>query len=211
MYVEIDVPELPEYPRRLIAFWTRLLMQPISADYRIHVLAATYMRLVEAACVELQLGVAKLRELWGTGDGFNLGGMLRSTAHFETCLSVMHRAIRCYRALHRRNDPLATMLSAAKPRFVSDAVVEDLRQVRDAIQHIEEKVINGKLKQGQPMILRATGDDRPHKTEPNQTVLRIDRLVIGDRAVTFAALQEILSEMVLCAEKIAAYDAGVTA
>jgi hypothetical protein len=64
----------------------------LSKQYQVNELASTYVRLVEAAIVEYNMGVAKLQEFWGIQATVNLSALHRSGSHFETCLPNIYRA-----------------------------------------------------------------------------------------------------------------------
>ena len=208
MYISIEVPEIAEYPQGFPQYWLNVLfIQTVSSNYQINALASTYVRLVEAALVEYRLGTEKLREFWGTHTSVNLGAAHRAVSHFESCLSDMYRATNCYRRLsrHRNQDPLSVSLNEEKPKFATDAVADRFRLMRHEIHHLEELVIDGRLQEGQPFALKPDGPEMPHPTEESQTIKSVDRLVIGEREITFAELAELLREMGRFAERIAAY------
>jgi hypothetical protein len=96
-------------------------------------------------------------------------------------------------------------LFPTKPRFAS-AAAEQLRNVRVAIQHMDEKVLNGTIPDGTPFALMATGDETPVPDQPGQTLKVIDRLVIGDQELSFVELAAWLTEMGDCAEIISKYE-----
>ncbi len=120
MYVHIEVPKIEEYKSGFPQYWLNLLFnRRVSTRYQVNALASTYIRLVEAAIVEYNLGTEKLHEFWNTHTSLNLGAMHRSTSHFESCLSNICRAINCYRKLRRNKekDPLSIILNMEKPNF----------------------------------------------------------------------------------------------
>jgi hypothetical protein len=202
MNISIDVPEIPDYPKGFPNYWLRsFLIGPISTNLLVNALAGTYVRLVEAALVEYRLGASNLQESWNTGG---LNAIQRCVAHFESCLLDMHRAVNFYRRLrrHRGRDPLTLALNAEKPRFAREIEARKLRHMRDEIHHLDEILVNGKLKPGQPIALRPDGLERVHPTELNQTIKSIDRLIIGRRVLLFADLAALLREMGHYAEKI---------
>jgi hypothetical protein len=209
MHISIEVPEIAEYSQGFSQFWLKsLFIQSVSTNYQINALSSTYIRLVEASLVKYQLGTDKLREFWGTHISLNLGAAHRAISHYESCLSDMYRAVNCYRRLrrHRSQDGLAVMLNKEKPAFATDAVTDRFRLMRNEIHHLEALVVKGEIQEGQPFALMPDGPERPHPTEPNQTVKSIDRLIIGQQEVTFAELAEWLREMGRSAEKIATFD-----
>jgi hypothetical protein len=77
--------------------------------------------------------------------------------------------------------------------------------MRNDIHHMEELVLDGRIKEGDSFALRPDGPETPHPSETGQTIKRIDRLVIGVREIQFSELSTWLKEMAGVAEKIAAY------
>jgi hypothetical protein len=204
MYVQVNIPEIPDDSAGFANYWLDLFFSKAPSDrYQINALTSTYVRLVEASLIEYRLGAEKLREFWNTHSSLNLGAMHRSMSHFESCISNMYRAINCFRRLRndRERDPLAILLSTSKVEFAKDSVTEKFRLVRNEIHHLEEAVIHGRIASGQPFALKPDGPEVPHPTEMNQTIKSVDRLVIGEREVTFSKLAKSLTEMsdvVLC-------------
>lgn len=207
MYVQIDLPEVP-VPDAIGNYWLDYFFSGSpSQNYQINALANTYMRLVEAAIVEYRMGSVALLEFWANHSSLGLGAMHRSISHFENCLSDMHRATNAYRRLrrHKAKDPLSLFLTEEKPAFATDANAKQLRLVRDGIQHLEEMVVKGRVAEGQPIALKPDGPEIPHPTELGQTVKTLDRLVIGDRQVTFRNVSDWLCEMSTTAAKISQF------
>ncbi|MHB8252116.1 MAG: hypothetical protein ACYDEV_00095 [Acidiferrobacter sp.] len=208
MYIHIEAREIVEHESGFPQYWLKaIFIQSVSTRYQVNVLASTYVRLVEAAITEYNLGTVKLREFWDTHTSINLGAMNRSMSHFESCLSNMYRATNCYRKLSRNRDqdPLAVALNINKPSFSTNAIADRFRLMRNAIHHLEELVINGKLQEGQPFALQSDGPETPHPTEAQQTIKTIDKLVIGEHEVHFSDLATWLREMASVAVKIAEF------
>jgi hypothetical protein len=211
MYMSIEVPEIAEYAKGFPAFWVKtLFVGTVSQNFQVNALASTYVRLVEAALVEYRLGSSKLKEFWDTHESLNLSAMHRCIAHFESCLSDMLRAINCYRRLRRNKDqdPLSLALNAERATFAADAVADQVRNMRNEIHHLDEKLIEGRLQEGQWIALRPDGPERPHPTEAQQTIKSIDRLAIAGRELLFSDLATWLKEMGYVADKIANFNAG---
>lgn len=208
MYVTIDVPEISDYPKGFPSFWLKtVFVGAVSQNYQVNALVNTYIRITEAALVEYRLGGQKLREFWDDHTSFNIGAISRSVSHFESCLFGVYRATNCFRRLRNRNDPISRMLNAEKATFATDAKFEQLREFRNEITHVEELIMNGQLKEGEPVGLSPTGPEVAHPTEASQTNKTVDRLVIGSREVLFIDLAMSLREMAGFAEKIATFSA----
>jgi hypothetical protein len=93
------------------------------------------------------------------------------------------------------------------PHFTKDAIANRIREIRDAIQHMDERVLKGEIPEGTTFMLTATGPVTPvpDSDQPNQTLKKIDRLTIGDTEVLFTELVAWLREMGKCAELISQY------
>ncbi len=209
MYLEIDIPEIKEYPNGFLNFWVKIVfLDAFKTNFKLRALATTYVRLVEAALVEYRLGESKLKEFWNTHDSFNIGAMNRSISHFESCLSNMHRAIICFTRFRRHIDlpeNLRNLLKEQKPHFISSKISDQIRNIRNDIHHLEQLVMKGEVQQGQSISLAPDGPESVHPTEPNQTIKTIDRLVIAERELLFQDLSTWLKEMACFADKISNY------
>jgi len=209
MYVEFDLPDLSEYAEKgFPQYWLKILfIRSPSSSYQINALSSTYVRLVEAAIIEYKFGSDKLKELWGTHSSLNVSAMHRSTSHFESCISNMYRATKCFRRLRRdkNQDPLALTINKNKARFASDTIFNRFRTIRNEIHHLEEMVMDGRISDGQSFALKADGPEIPHPTEAKQTIKTIDRLVIGENEVKFSELAKWLKEMMEFVEVISDY------
>lgn len=174
MYVEIEATVIGEYAQGFPRYWLKsIFIAPVSRQYQVNALASTYVRLVEAAIVENNMGVAKLQEFWSTHTSFNIDAMHRSGSHFETCLSNMYRATNCFRKLRRRQDALAVALNVDRPAFATDAVAARFKDMRNDIHHLEELVIDGRIKEGDSFALRADGPEIPHPRDTGQTIKKL--------------------------------------
>ncbi len=97
MYIEIEIPEIKKFPNGFLGYWTKFVfIGSISSNPRVNALATTYVRLVEAALIEYRLAEAPLKEFWEESSSIKISAMHKSVAHFEACITNMHRAIRCF-------------------------------------------------------------------------------------------------------------------
>ena len=208
MYVEIDLPDVP-IPDAFANYWLNYFFTGSpSTNFQINALANTYMRLVEAAIVEYRMGAVALRESWSNHASLGIKEAYRSIAHFECCLSDMHRAINAYRRLrgHKALDPLSAFLAHERPDFSTDRIADQLRLMRNGIHHLDEMIVKGQVTEGQPIALKPDGLVSQHPTEHGQTVKTIDRLVIGKERVSFRGIAAWLGEMSAAAEKISKFE-----
>ena len=84
-----------------------------------------------------------------------------------------------------------------KPRFLGSAG-ELLGKMRNKMQHIEEELAAGKLKDDLPIMIQSTGPEIPvdDPYNPKQTLKTIDRVRVHEHEVRFADLATWLGEMV---------------
>ena len=198
MYIEFDIPEISEHASGFPQYWMKnLFIQSPSNRYQINALTSTYVRLVEAAIFEYNAGNLELRKFWSTNTSINLSAMHKSISHFETCISNMHRATNCFRRLRRDRlqDPLSKVLNSQTAEFATDAITDIFRNIRNDIHHLEEKIMDERISNGQPFALMPDGPETAHTKEDNQTIKRIDRLIIGTNEVEFSNLAKWLREM----------------
>lgn len=208
MYVEFDIPDVIQHAGSFQSYWPKsIFIQSPSNRYQITAVTSTYVRLVEAALVEYQLGATRLKEFYGTHSSGNLWALRTSMYHFETCISSMNRATNCFRRLRndRWQDPLAQMLRADKANFATEQGNQRFLAIRNAIHHLEEMVMDGRIVAGQPFALSADGQEVQHPTEPNQTIKTIDKLVLGSHEIRFSEIATCLIEMAAFAKKMADY------
>ena len=212
MRVSIEIPGIEGYPPSFLAFWSRGVPipfgpKPVTQNYQVHALAGNYVRLVEHACAEYRAGAEDLKLFWDTHDSFNISAFNRSISHFETCVLSTHRAINMYRRLRRNrdSDPLAVYLNTQKPAFAGDSVADKLRAIRHEITHLDERLVEGGIQQGQPFALKPDGPETQALDDPNLTVKHFDRVIIGALELSFIDLVAWLSEMCSEAQRIARF------
>ena len=82
---------------------------------------------------------------------------------------------------------------------------------RDTLHHVDELIVKGRLQDGQPFALMPDGPETPHPIESNQTIKKIDRIVIGSHEILFVDLCAWLREMANMAAKISKFDPNTAA
>ncbi|MDD5324653.1 MAG: hypothetical protein PHR71_04985 [Polaromonas sp.] len=103
----------------------------------------------------------------------------------------MNRAINCFTRLRRHKDLPASQqqaLNEERPRFVAATVADQIRDMRNAIHHLNKRVMDGSIQAQETFNLKPDGLETPHATEANQTDKTIDRLTIGKQEIMFADL-----------------------
>jgi hypothetical protein len=207
MKVEIAMPEMGPLEDQFRHFWIRhIFVGSVSDNYAVTGMAANYVRLVEASIVEYRLAREQLTRFWSTHDGIAWGAMNRAISHFEACLNDMQRAIRAFNQMrsHSACPPaLRQQIALRRPLFGTDTVSGQIRKLRDAVQHTEERLRNGKLQAGDHYMLSATGPETPMLDEPGQTLKVIDRIELQCHALMFKDIALWLDEMAQFAAVIA--------
>ena len=81
--------------------------------------------------------------------------LLQATDHFENCLNALHRTVLFARRIRRDQG------SPQVPRgltILSDAVMSRISTIRNAIEHIEEKIARGEVVDGDIIALTVKSD-----------------------------------------------------
>lgn len=211
MRVQLELPDLPEFPHGFPRHWMNVIFTGNRPDtYQIYAITTTYVRLVEAAFAEYRQGRSLVHATWNRRDPSTIpiGAHNLACASFKSCLTNMHRAVRCMLKIRGRPDvPQALKdLLPVRPRFVEARVADRIRDVRDAIQHLEGQVLDGTIPEKTPFMLGAVGPETSIPEEPGQTLKTIDRLQIGKFEITFLELCTWLKEMGQCAEQISNFE-----
>ena len=209
MYVEFEVPDVTFDLRLLGSYWLKMMfIGGVELDFQHRALLSSFVRLVEAAVIEYRSGRAALFEYWSTHNAIALGAMHRSSSHFESCITDMHRATNCIRHLRRRQDlpeDLAKLLQGRRPSFVGGSASGQMRKFRDEIHHLDEMIVDGRVTAGQSIALRPDGPEVAHPSEKNQTIKTIDRIRIADRELRLPDVVSWLTEMCGVGLQIANY------
>jgi len=197
MYVVLELPDVEVNYHVFGSFWLKSMFGGgLPADYQVATLASTFVRLVESAIRDYNMGVAGTKQYWGTHDKIALGAIQQATSHFESCISDMHRAVKCFTRLRRHpNLGSLNVINSQRPNFVSASVHDQLRNARNEIHHMEELVMKGDIVQGQAAAIRADGPEVVHPSELGQTIKTIDRLSVGNCEVLLCDVADWLLEM----------------
>jgi hypothetical protein len=196
MLIDDKIPPILAQPIEAANYWLNTSHEgPISSDAKVNAWATSFVRLVDAAFAEYALAHAKVREFWGS-PRLDLRAMHRAISHFESCLADTQIAIRCYTQL--RNSPdlpvsISAKVRAVRPVFAKDAAADQVRVLRNAVQHIYDNLNN--IPTGTPFVLSVTGPVHPSTTEPGQEVKVLDRLCVGTIELLLSDLHTWLYEM----------------
>ncbi|CAN7790274.1 hypothetical protein LJR034_009042 [Caballeronia sp. LjRoot34] len=205
MLIRFDIPDVPAPTDPFVGYWGKQLFTG-HFSYRPFVitLTSTYVRCVFAAREDYLAAAQHLRGAW-TSDvnrAMKVSEVYRSISRFESCITGMYLAVRSMRELRKRQELTARERAVIcelkpKPRFLGSAG-ELLGKMRNKMQHIEEELAAGKLKNDLPIMIQPTGPEVPadDPANPQQTLRTIDRMRVHEYEVRFVELAAWLGEMV---------------
>jgi hypothetical protein len=215
MHFELKLSELPEFPDGFPDYWLNILFRnnPSTVSYQVRAVITTYVRLVEAATTEYREARSLIHKAWND-DGMGLRDNIRACAYFEACLSNMHRAVLFMRRIRNHHDVPDELKNKFKsePQFIGPGIAEQICNVRHAIQHLDDRLLEPfkrrrpPIPENAPFALRANGPETPIPHDPGQTLKTIDRLQIGSHEIPFSDLCKWLLGMARCAEQISEYE-----
>jgi hypothetical protein len=193
MIVKVEIPELTVYPDGFPRHWLNIVFLGNRADeYKVHAIVTTYVRLVEGAHVYYKQGREFVQRVWIDHSKIGIGAHNLAATHFEHCINMMHRAALCMTRIRGGKDIPADIKSLipTRPTFMANSITKRLRELRDAIQHMEARVLRGEIAENTPFMLTATGPETPLNdlSQPGQTLKIIDRLTLGGQEVKFEEL-----------------------
>jgi hypothetical protein len=174
-------------------------------NFQVASLISAFVRLTEASIHQYQSGRAHVETFWNTHQSIAMSAILLGSSYFESCLVSVHRGIEHMNKIRNRAD-VPDDLKALLPRrlrFIEADAAARIKEFRDTIQHLDEKVLNGEVPEGTYAAVMATGPITP--TGDGNELKRIDRLSIGTKELEFSHLAEWLREMSECAVGISKY------
>jgi hypothetical protein len=202
MIVDIDIQDVPVGTVRPHRLLHRFFMGGGPAGYANFALLENLIRLTENAAFEFMQGKAAVLRLWSDKDrsSVDIGSALQASTHFEACLSDTHRALNHIIAARSRCDVLPASRHKLPPglSIYKGTLRDQIREMRSAIQHKEDRILKGRISQGEPFAAHATGDEVP--TADNNTLKTINRIELGPHRIEFTTLAGIITELRTCAE-----------
>ena len=163
MIVNINLPELTEYSSGFPGHWVGKIAGVGLNGHRVNALTSSYIRYIEHAMRSYRESRTAVSNFWDE-KSYSRGSLslyFLSISSLEMCITYMHRAIRCLKALliRGRDDVPAsfTALISPKPEFVKDQIANRITNVRDMIHHVEGKVHEGTIAEGESFFVRWHG------------------------------------------------------
>jgi len=164
MIVKIVQPPAPDLGPAITNYWAKSVFgAPVATNHASVSMVSTFMRLVESCVGEYTLAEGALQKFWQTHSHFDVASIHRAVSHFETCVSNMVRAIKCFNKLRRDKDVIREVrqnLSQQVLTFNKGATIKKLGDVRNLIHHFDTAAAD-ELARGQSIALMATGSEVP--------------------------------------------------
>lgn len=109
-------------------------------------IADGYVRLVEKTIFEYESARKEMQSFMANGV---LEHYLRAQDHFETCVQSLHRTIiyldRLRRMGLRQSNGTPFVPRPSELEVLNQGVIKQVREIRDACEHLDEDIINGKI------------------------------------------------------------------
>lgn len=172
-----EAPDLPQLdavisPKSILDFAGRALIGQLPVFARTpeaYGWLSNLVRLCDKAANEYQAGRDASLDFAANMNVGKISPFFRAIDHLESCVNALHRAL--LHAERIKRYPSAPPMDRTEWRALHDAT-RRLKDVRDAIEHTEEKLTTGELPQGQPQYLW----------------LRKDHLSMGGHSIGYAEL-----------------------
>ena len=155
-------------------------------------LLMNFVRLVDLTIREYENGRMALNQFVATDDFSSLGFFFRASAHFEVCISTLKRSMNHLIRMRRErkiSQPLKDLLPKTLRGRKVERVRDDVRVLRDAIQHLEERILKGETPTGKPIALMPCEDC----------------VELGGYRILYSDLAKWLRELHGCARKLSRY------
>jgi hypothetical protein len=154
-------------------------------------LFTNFVRLTDKALREYDAARAELLFYLERSEWLQTGHYLRAIDHMENCVSAIHRAVLNSRALRQHK------IGRSGPRL-TDRQETRLRDVRNAIEHSDEKLLGKQYRNSPPFASR----------EPYSIRLANTSMVIGGWVLTYRELVSATTKMYRTIEAIRGVSTG---
>jgi hypothetical protein len=170
-----QIPDLPDKHSVSVQFFAQRVFLGGGPQHRdAYALVMNFIRMTDLASHEYAEGQKSSNEFWTTHDSLRISSAILSTAHFEVCIDAVKRAINFLKAI-RGNPNVPQSLKDLLPRglkLLSGEVEGKITDMRDAIQHLEERIYKGEIGSDENFVLRGERDS----------------LQLGSTAITYTEL-----------------------
>jgi hypothetical protein len=155
-------------------------------------LVMNFIRLVDLAIFEYENGRIALCQFATPSNATLIGLFIKASAHFEVCVSTLIRSMNHLmkmRGERKISQPLKDLLPRTLRGRKVERVRDEVKVLRDAIQHLEEKILKGETPTGKPIALMPCEDC----------------IELGGYKISYSHLAEWLRELHGCARKLSRY------
>ncbi len=193
---EFNIPDLSDLKTRSISFLiNRIFLRAGPKEYKAYALVVNFIRLVDNAVTEYKLGRKSLLLYGRASLSLGMNHYLDAGSHFEISIDKTHRAIKHLQKLKGLKDPSLQPFRSLIPKqmpILSTSATKQVRDMRDAIQHLYEDIVSGKIIQGQSLML-----------DPKQEQLELGQfhILYSDLAMWLRNLHELSSDLAKFREK----------
>lgn len=181
-YLKLEFPDLSEFQNGFVRYWAASTFTPSPWAQKTSPLVTAFMRTAETALREYEYGRLLISQFFQGPRPPNtipIGQLNAGTAFLEGCITNMHRATECLKKLRGHPDVPDTLkaLLPAPLAFVKARAADQVRAMRNEVQHFERRILSGTQPEGTKLFLTIDG---PQRTEGDDTIKAYDRLAIGD-------------------------------
>lgn len=187
-----EIPPLDDLKAKSSLFAMRHIFQAAGPkDYGSYALVMNFIRLVDLAIAEYELGRSSINSFVASTETLAFGKAVRASGHFETCITSIKRAIEHLKALRGYYEAPQT-LKDILPRGItvlSGKVEKQISGMRHAVHHLDEHIKDRKISQGQPFAM----------------FMARNALELGEHSILYSDLSSWLRELHQLSTKLAGY------
>ena len=176
-YLRLEFPDLSEFQNGFVRYWAASTFTPSPWGQKTSPPVTAYMRTAETALREYEYG-RRLISWFFRGpkppNTIPIGQLNGGTAFLEACITNMHRATECLKTIRSHPDVPDT-LKALLPTplaFVKARAADQIRAMRNEVQHFERRILSGTQPEGTKLFLTIDG---PQRKEGDDTIKIYDR------------------------------------
>src|SRR5436309_1771186 len=187
MSLQYNIPDLSALRTFRVSFAAEKIFSS-DRDYETYALLMNLMRLMDLAIREYESGRRVLDEFKTRSGSIMLSPIFLASGHFEECASTLKRLINYVKVIrsHPKVPEHLKTLLPGKLTVLRGQVEKQITDMRDAIQHLENRIYKGEITPGDAICL-----------EPSQHGLNL-----GKHKVLYADLAGWLQELHSHAEKL---------
>jgi len=124
-------------------------------DHISYALVANFIRFADQTLQEYKAARNALLEYINRPNNNVFGPLFRAIGHCEICLISLNRSINFAKRIQQNRNTLQIPRNLS---VLSGAVTERIRNFRNAIEHLDKDILNGKIQKGEPVSLLVNSD-----------------------------------------------------